>query len=683
MQPVQLVLGVHLHQPVGNFDHVLEESYQRAYRPFLDTFGRFPSLRMVWHCSGFLFQWLAARHPDYLDQLAGLVAAGRVEPLSGGMYEPIFPVIPPVDRAEQIRRLSELVAGRFGRAPQGVWLAERVWESGMVQDLAAAGIRYVSLDDYHFYAAGLTPEELDGYFTVEELDRAVGVFPISETMRYLIPWAELPRVEEAFRLMQDGGQRLTVMMDDAEKFGSWPGTYDWVYGRQWLEHFFGWLEAHPELVSTTTFADFCRDHAPRGRAALPGASYTEMGQWALPAGRALQYETLTRRLEQDGLAAEAKPFVRGGIWRNFLVKYPESNYLHKRILHLSRRFDTDAKRTLSAYDHLLQAQCNDVFWHGVFGGLYLPHLRHAAYRHLLEAQRGLERHEQPDPDRPPEIVRADLDLDFSDEILVNHRDYFCVLAPSHGGAVPELSFKPVGVNLLNVLARWREKYHLAAPAGKVVRLAGEPAGDTGAPGDLSFDDHPRHSLRETFYPELPDPEALRTGRTDGAVPFWDGAFAAEVRDDGQVDLRLAHERFPYRKTLAAPADAPRLEFDYEWSPADPRPGWLGVEWNLGIAGGDDPEKCCYSSADRAAARGLGGPGRWDAVDGWSLENRREGYAVHFRCSEPVTVCCWPVETVSLAIDAMEKTYQGLSVCFLFRLTGRQQRWRLTVELQTL
>ncbi len=87
---------------------------------------QFPSLRMVWHCSGFLFQWLAARHPDYLDQLTRLVAAGRVEPLPGGMYEPIFPVIPPADRAEQLRRLTELVADRFGCTRPGA----SGWRSG-------------------------------------------------------------------------------------------------------------------------------------------------------------------------------------------------------------------------------------------------------------------------------------------------------------------------------------------------------------------------------------------------------------------------------------------------------------------------------------------------------------------------------------------------------------------------
>ena len=39
-------------------------------------------------------------------------------------------------------------------------------------------------------------------------------------------------------------------------------------------------------------------------------------------------------------------------------------------------------------DHLYRSQCNDAYWHGVFGGLYLNHLREAAYSNLLRAERG-------------------------------------------------------------------------------------------------------------------------------------------------------------------------------------------------------------------------------------------------------------------------------------------------------
>ncbi len=35
---------------------------------------------------------------------------------------------------------------------------------------------------------------------------------------------------------------------------------------------------------------------------------------------------------------------------------------------------------------LYRGQCNCAYWHGAFGGIYLPHLRNAVYNHLIAAE---------------------------------------------------------------------------------------------------------------------------------------------------------------------------------------------------------------------------------------------------------------------------------------------------------
>ena len=69
-QPLRLVLVLHNHQPVGNFDGVFEQAYQDSYLPFLDVFERYAALRIALHTSGSLMEWLDARHPEYVDRLA-------------------------------------------------------------------------------------------------------------------------------------------------------------------------------------------------------------------------------------------------------------------------------------------------------------------------------------------------------------------------------------------------------------------------------------------------------------------------------------------------------------------------------------------------------------------------------------------------------------------------------------
>ncbi|MEX2561597.1 MAG: 4-alpha-glucanotransferase, partial [Pirellulales bacterium] len=67
---IRFVLALHNHQPIGNFAGVLEQAYQESYRAFLDVFERYPTLKVSLHTSGSLMEWMAERHPEYIDRLA-------------------------------------------------------------------------------------------------------------------------------------------------------------------------------------------------------------------------------------------------------------------------------------------------------------------------------------------------------------------------------------------------------------------------------------------------------------------------------------------------------------------------------------------------------------------------------------------------------------------------------------
>ena len=76
--------GIHTHQPVGNFDHVLVEATERAYRPFLERLDARPEVRLSVHCTGSLLEWLRERSPRTFDLLGSLAARGQIELLTGG-----------------------------------------------------------------------------------------------------------------------------------------------------------------------------------------------------------------------------------------------------------------------------------------------------------------------------------------------------------------------------------------------------------------------------------------------------------------------------------------------------------------------------------------------------------------------------------------------------------------------
>jgi alpha-amylase len=137
---VRLIFVCHDHQPTGNFDHVFEQSYQDSYKPFLDVFEPYESLKIGLHTSGPLMEWLDANHPEYLDRVAALVAAGRIEIIGGPFYEPILSMIPRHDRIGQIQSYTRWLERRLGTTVRGAWIPERVWEQSMTSDLVDAGI---------------------------------------------------------------------------------------------------------------------------------------------------------------------------------------------------------------------------------------------------------------------------------------------------------------------------------------------------------------------------------------------------------------------------------------------------------------------------------------------------------------------------------------------------------------
>ena len=92
-----------------------------------------------------------------------------------------------------------------------------------------------------------------------------------------------------------------------------------------------------EKIVTSTYADYHQGRATRGIAYLPTTSYIEMNEWTLPVPMAHHYADLVQASKSSGSFEQNKAFLRGGIWKNFFMRYPESNWMHKRMLSLSRR----------------------------------------------------------------------------------------------------------------------------------------------------------------------------------------------------------------------------------------------------------------------------------------------------------------------------------------------------------
>ncbi len=694
---ISLLLGVHNHQPVDNWDHVIQEATDKCYRPFLALLEKHPGVKMSVHYTGYLLDWLAEHHPDLIEQLKRLIQRGQVEVFTGGMYEPILSIIPDEDKTGQIMRLTHRIQELLGAAPKGLWLAERVWEPQLVKFLAEAGVKYICLDDSHFISVGLDSVELLGRYTSEEQGKTIDIFPVAKEMRYLIPYAD-PQVimDQLYQWASPEGNRAAIYFDDGEKFGVWPGTYKSVYTEKWLERFFSAIEANPETVKCQLFSEYVAQTPSFGRIYLPTASYSEMQEWALPAKHVNELEDALHHAPEN-----YKRFLRGGFWRHFLVKYPESNNLHKKMLHVSEKVrklvsknENDAQKALN---HLWKGQSNDAFWHGVFGGLYLTNLRNATYNHLLLAENLAD--EALHGNSFYRLLKTDFDCDNQPELIVETPWQNLYFDPQSGGALFELDYRPKAMNLLDTLARRYEPYHDKL-AGAIMDHEGGDGAQTihervvtkekGLDQLLHYDWHRRISLLDHFLAEdttLEKFSQVQYGEQGDFVnqPYTVEAFgtnAIVLQRQGHVWVHNQEYPIQVEKRLTVPPNAATLNIEYRIThqgPQDTISLWFAPEFNVNLLAPDAPdryyqipksltttksaanidgniavaEKTETLSDTRMVSRGV-----LESIPGIELVDEWMGLTYQLLFEEPTTLWRFPIETVSQSEAGFERVYQS-------------------------
>jgi len=695
-----LLLAVHCHQPVGNFDFVVEQAYRDAYEPFLRVLERHPAIHLSLHYSGCLLEWLEERHPEFIERIRAMVARGQVELLSSGYYEPILPVIPEEDRQGQLACMRRKLREAFGEEPSGAWLTERVWEPDLPRTLSTAGLRYTILDANQFRTAApylpralqvqdKTAWDLLGCYLTDYEGCHTVVFPASNRLRYWIPFRPVSQTLRWFRRLADQLDRPVALTfaDDGEKFGFWPTTHDVVYRAGWLEQFCVALEREQAWLRTKTCREYLEAMGPEGRVVIPSGSYEELLGWS------------------------------GGNFRNFFIKYPEANAMYHKMLRVSGRLravtadraahaavvgaanggasnDTRRELTEEATTALYAGQCNCAYWHGIFGGLYLGHLRRAVYRQLIAADDALNR-------LSGETTRCDLvdaDGDGHAEVTVTTPAMHLVIDPQEGGAITEWSLFGSRLNLLDTLTRREEPYHAMIrtarrPLGK--RATPRPrtldlhallgAKDDGLASSLSYDRVRRVSFLDASVNRLPTLKELTDASwADGGLCGPGGAFEPQVIDNTDtIDVRLVRRLGSgiVRKSIRVWKRQPMMECEYELidRPAErPPSGWS----RSGGRGGRLPPAAILAfNLSLRDERWLTAGERHEAR---AFDVCEPSTGVLLRVSlEPAAVLQHvPIHTVSESEGGLERTYQGLGLAFGW-IVGDARSWscrmRWTVE----
>ncbi len=657
-RPVSLLFGVHAHQPVGNFPEVLADAHLRCYKPFLQVLYRYPDFHFSVHFSGWLLDYLIEQYPQDMELLHEMVKRGQVELFGAGDTEPVLAVIPYRDRIGQIETFSQKLELKMGRRPEGAWLTERVWESTVVPALADCGIRYVIVDDYHFLCAGKTAAQLYGFYTTEEDNRTLDIFPISEALRYKLPFSPASEAVAYIESLADSSasniNNAAVYFDDIEKFGIWPETYQWVYEKGWLEQFIQEVLASPKICPLH-YRDYHAEEKTKGIVYLPTTSYIEMNEWTLPVESAHTYAELIQQAKTFGWYEQKKAFLRGGIWKNFFARYPESNWMHKRMLGLSTRLAglQEKFRTSEMQQKLYQSQANDAYWHGLFGGLYLPHLRRAIYNDLVALEEMLDNC----------VSRAayfteDTDLDGVDEAYLQNGIVQIILKLDRSACIHELDVYQLKHNFGDTLRRQTEHYFQKIQLG----AHNAPDYDNNSAGIASA--HDRVNYKHEIYAadiEADDhPQGLFVDRMDGVfIDYqYDSSTSNSISFQGENATSRIYKCFKLTDN--------RLQVCYRITGKMKR---VSTEINLAMPS-------CDGMGGRYINQGevTGGFGQLLKLTNMTeitLDDATLGGHVVLKASPPVMFCAQPHFTVSQSECGFEKIMQAVTLLLEWPTKSRE------------
>ncbi|MBN1871887.1 MAG: DUF1926 domain-containing protein [Candidatus Omnitrophica bacterium] len=686
-----LLLTLHFHQPVGNFDSVVERVHDDCYRPFLDTVASYPAIKFNMHLSGSLLDWFLKNRPETIALIKGMVAAGNVELVGGAIYEPVFSTIPRDDLIGQIDMMRRMTKDLFKRDFKSAWIPERVWEPHLVTELATAGIENLVLDDTHFLYAGITKDRTYGYYISEDNGNTVRIFASDKPLRYTIPFRP---VEESLKYMKDVTSRIpdAVFMygDDVEKFGEWPGTHKLVYEDGWLKEFLDCLEKNKAWLSTETIGECVESRGALGRVYLPTASYEEMLEWALPLETRESYQKIKRDIENNDKTEEYLPFIRGGFFRNFFSKYYESNQMHKRMLYVSSRLrkakgKIKHKDLFRARRELYKGQCNCAYWHGMFGGVYLYHLRRSVYENLLKAEEIMNRSLG---GKIGEAVQVnDFDGDGSPEVIMQNRNIWMCAKPSSGGTIIEFDARETHCNILNIMTRYREYYHKDWEEKEQTRMrsSSKTQPDSNPKEVIKYDTFRKAAFTDYLLDGSVNLEDFEKGRFTKS-DFPNAPFDFKVKNGRLVMERkttISDSAATLRKEFSLHKNCLKAKYVFEEASVGEKSGIFGVELPF-IMPDANSFRYVYRFNDQTQGGfGIESKGATPRVRKVLVFDQNGGFNLEFTFSEECDIWRFPIKTVSRFERGYEEIYQG-SVIFarweLSRLLSGGREIRIDLKL---
>jgi len=417
-----------------------------------------------------------------------------------------------------------------------------------------------------------------------------------------------------------------------------------------------------------------------------------MMEWSLPADKSWEYTNLKHQLEVDK-RQNITQFMYSGLWRNFLVKYPEINRMHKKMLRAHRKVyqARDFSKGDCGLQELWQAQHNCPYWHGVFGGIYLADIRATTYGCLVRAETkadGVIRRKMQLKKKPPADQhgvtwqKLDFDDDGSEELLVDGNEFSVYLSPKEGGSIFEWDLRNYSYNVLSTLARRPEAYHRVLTEASADKQTGDGSAvpsihdlirvkDKDSLSHLMYDSYPRSSLIDHFFEREIVMEQFTNGSYRELGNFANQQYDYQIEKKskrleitlkraGALQIKSNLQPFEVQKeiTLIGQEDGMHVTYLLKNKGELSIRAVFGCEWNINMLGGGHNEQAYYRVPGTSLEDShLDSMGELTDVGEIVLGNRNLGFELEAKIKPKVRLWRFPVESVSNSEGGIELIYQ--------------------------
>ncbi len=526
-------------------------------------------------------------------------------------------------------------------------------------------------------STGIYEKPLKGYYNTEEDGHTLGIFPISYQLRSMIPWAEPEDVIDYLKsLLTDNSQDVVTVMDDGEKLGLHAGSYERVYEKGWLDCLMTLLEETP-FITTKTVKEYWKSFPPRGLVYLPSCSYFDLGRQSLNCQVRKDFEKVLKTLEEIKIDNLARPFVKGGVWRNSLTKYPESNWLQKRMQQVSRKYyllSTKYKRNdclRKIREDLWKSMCNNGYWYNISGGIYLPHLRTALWTYLIRAEKEIDKRLYNQENNSFLREESDIDRNGFVEVSLSSRNLNAVFSAKYAGALVEFDYRPMNYNICNTIARYKEY-------------------DCHTDDHDVYDTYPRHSLVERYFDFEINPRGLMNNAYEEASDFLNEPV--DLRKDADSDTVIFArkgwinwQRCSLKKSIQMNENGFQTNYNISNIGFADNSFLFGPEFNLALNVGT-PEDRFLEVNKKLQNIGLEDILDENGIQSLRIVNKAIGIEVRFIFDSPIRLMTYPVYSMLQKPSGKEKIFQSTTILPLWNVRiepGKTQKLSFSFSVNNL